>query len=261
VRRTAAPHRPQLVALALTLGIASCGVTTTAPPDRPDATTRVDRAVPAEPSATADADGDGLCDLTEQQRRTDPRDEDTDGDGLLDSFEVRIGADPLSGRDPFSADRLRFTEGDGTFATLEHLIEYEGGGEVLSAAVLDRAEGLDGLRASELVDFSVAATSANPAAFVRAIEGARFVGVLGRVVLQWRVRATPRALAPMDGGVNGLLGCRRAYEALLVVKREGDDVVSARQVVVEFAPSTSSTAPPSWPRVSPRGYCLPERCF
>lgn len=259
MRRIAA-HRIALAASCLALAC-SGNVTTPPSPDVTDAAARPDREVAAEASATGDMDGDGLCDLTEQERRTNPRSADTDGDGLLDSFEARIGSDPLSGRDPFATNRLRFAEGDTVLATIEHVAEYEGTGEVLSAAMLDRTVGVDSLRASELVDFSVEATSANPAAFVRAIEGPRFVGVLGRVVLQWRVSARPRALAVLDGGVNGALGCRRAYEALLVLKREGDDVVASRQLVVELAPPSGSTATPAWPRVSPEGLCLPERCF
>lgn len=260
MRRTAA-HRLALALISSCAALSCSGGVTAPPPDVTDATARVDRVIVAEPSATGDMDRDGLCDLTEQQRRTDPRSADTDGDGLLDSFEVRVGSDPLSVRDPFATNRVRFTEGDGTLATVEHVAEQEGAGEVLSAAVLDRTAGLDGLRASELVDFSVEATSANPAAFVRAIEGPRFVGVLGRVVLQWRVSARPRTLSAMDGGAGASLGCRRAYEALLVIKREGDDVVGSRQLVVELAPPSGSTATPAWPRVSPEGLCLPERCF
>jgi Bacterial TSP3 repeat len=263
VRRSAAPLRLVLASLASCVALACSGGGTvvTARPDVPDAAARTDRVIPMEASATGDMDGDGLCDLTEQQRRTDPRRVDSDGDGLLDSFEVRVGTDPLSGRDPFATDRVRFTEGDALLATIEHVTEYQGNGEVLSAAMLDRAAGLDGLRASELVDFSIEATTANPAAFVRAIEGPRFVGVLGRVVLQWRVSARPRSFAAMDGGVGSALGCRRAYEALLVLKREGDDVVSSRQLVVEFVPPSGSTATPAWQRVSADGFCLPERCF
>ena len=259
VRRTAA-HRPPLAALFFSCSaLVSCSGVSTPTADVPDAAPRVDRVVPAEPSATADTDGDGLCDLTEQQRRTDPRNEDTDGDGLLDSFEVRVGTDPLSGRDPFASDRLRFVEGDASLVTVEHVIEYEGTGEVLSAAMLDRTSGLDGLRASELVDFNVEATTANPAAFVRAIEASRFIGVVGRTVLSWRLGARLRPASMIDGGASLTLGCRRAYEALLVVKREGDDLVSARSLYIDVSPATGAT--PSWPRVSPSGLCLPERCM
>ena len=53
--------------------------------------------------AAADSDGDGLTNLQEFQRATDPRKADTDGDGLSDGQEVALGTNPLS------AD----TDGDG----------------------------------------------------------------------------------------------------------------------------------------------------
>jgi uncharacterized protein (DUF1800 family) len=45
--------------------------------------------------AAADSDGDGLTNLQEYQRRTDPHKADTDGDGLTDSEEVTLGTNPL----------------------------------------------------------------------------------------------------------------------------------------------------------------------
>ena len=182
--------------LALSFTLAGCGTVVTSP----DAAPRVDRPpVPDRPpdvSATADTDRDGLCDLTETMRRTALDRADTDGDGLLDSFEVRIGSDPLSGRSPPAADRVLLREGDPAFATLEHLVEYRGIGDVVSASVLDRTGAVDGARPSDRWDLAVVATEASPAAFVRAVTGPRFVGVLGAVVLRWRLTATPRTPAP-----------------------------------------------------------------
>lgn len=247
--------------LALSVTLAGCGTVVTpsdaAPPlDRAPA---VDR--PPDVSPTADRDRDGLCDLTESMRRTALDRADTDGDGLLDSFEVRIGSDPLSGRSPPAADRVLLREGDAAFATLEHLVEYRGIGDVVSATVLDRTAGLDGLRSSDLWDLTVVATDASPAAFVRAVTGPRFVGVLGTVILRWRLTATPRATAPAPA--RAALGCRRAYEAQIVVKREGGDILATRPVVFELAPPepASDAAAPAWPAVSPEGLCLPARCF
>ena len=46
--------------------------------------------------AAVDSDGDGLSNLQEYQRGTDPRNPDTDGDGLPDIQEVALGTDPLN---------------------------------------------------------------------------------------------------------------------------------------------------------------------
>lgn len=45
--------------------------------------------------AAQDADGDGLTNLQEFQRQTDPRLADSDGDGVRDGLEVSTGSDPL----------------------------------------------------------------------------------------------------------------------------------------------------------------------
>ncbi len=45
--------------------------------------------------AAADSDGDGLSNLQEYQRGTDPHKADTDGDGLTDGQEVALGTNPL----------------------------------------------------------------------------------------------------------------------------------------------------------------------
>lgn len=55
-----------------------------------------------------DTDSDGLTDLEEVMRGTDPRNNDSDGDGLLDGFEVDNGLDPL---DP--VDGASDVDGDG----------------------------------------------------------------------------------------------------------------------------------------------------
>lgn len=70
----------------------------TPPPTRPTATT----SAPA--NATVDSDKDGLSDVEELRRGTDPQKPDTDGDGLTDGDEVyKYKTDPLN------AD----TDGDG----------------------------------------------------------------------------------------------------------------------------------------------------
>jgi hypothetical protein len=47
-------------------------------------------------SRTGDLDNDGLTDLAEYERASDPTKADTDGDGLNDGAEVTAGTNPLS---------------------------------------------------------------------------------------------------------------------------------------------------------------------
>ena len=59
-------------------------------------------------NAGVDSDGDGLTNLQEYQRLTNPRNPDTDGDGIPDGLEVTQGLDPLN-----PADALADKDGDG----------------------------------------------------------------------------------------------------------------------------------------------------
>lgn len=202
----------------------------------------------------ADADGDGLCNGTEARVGSDPRRADSDSDGLLDSFEVMVGSDPRNGRSPNVTDRVLITEGENSLLTVEHLLEWQGEGEVLIAAMQDGLAGVDGRVASSVALGSVEAVEANPAAFVRDVNGPRFVGVLGRTVLRWRVTFTPQPVTDSPG-------CRRAYEALLSIRREGVDTVQLRRLVVEAAPAAGAAGADGGVRVSPEGLCLPTACF
>lgn len=66
--------------------------------------------------AGEDPDGDGLTNLEEFQRGTDPRNPDTDGDGFNDGFEVAMGSDPL---DPSSIPDNWALQGTGIMGTKE----------------------------------------------------------------------------------------------------------------------------------------------
>ena len=56
----------------------------------------------------SDSDDDGLIDIDEAERGTDPTNPDTDGDGLLDGAEVAARLDPL---DPTDAEADRDSDG------------------------------------------------------------------------------------------------------------------------------------------------------
>jgi YD repeat-containing protein len=58
----------------------------------------------ASSASTTDTDGDGLSDVEERARGTDPFNADTDGDGFPDGLEVALGSDPL---DPNSVPDIR----------------------------------------------------------------------------------------------------------------------------------------------------------
>jgi len=64
-----------------------------------------------------DSDGDGLTNLQEFQRGTDPSNPDTDGGGATDGWEVNYGLDPTS-----RADDLIDTDGDGWSNYKEFLV-------------------------------------------------------------------------------------------------------------------------------------------
>jgi hypothetical protein len=54
-----------------------------------------------------DRDGDGLSNITEELRGTDPDKADTDGDGVRDGDEIDLGWDPTKADPPERVDRMR----------------------------------------------------------------------------------------------------------------------------------------------------------
>jgi hypothetical protein len=54
-----------------------------------------------------DRDGDGLSNITEELRGTDPDRADTDGDGVKDGDEIDLGWDPTNADPPERVDRMR----------------------------------------------------------------------------------------------------------------------------------------------------------
>lgn len=196
----------------------------------------------------ADRDLDGVCDATEAKVHTDPTLADSDGDGLTDAYELLISTDPINPRDPDARDRVPVVEGDDNFATVEHFVRVSGSGAPVIAYWQDRTPGPDGRYASELVRFEVAALDADPMVLVRAVDGPRFVGVTGFTTLHWRV--TVRGAAAGDAGA---LGCRRAYEALVVVGEEGGDALAQRRLVIDVRPRA--------PAGTDLEFCAASSCF
>jgi uncharacterized protein (DUF1800 family) len=77
--------------------------------------------------AAADLDGDGLTNLQEYQRGTDPRKADTDGDGLSDGQEVTLGTNPLNA-DSDGDGLSDFAEVNAPIPTNPNLADTDGDG-------------------------------------------------------------------------------------------------------------------------------------
>lgn len=237
----------------------------------PDAGPRRDTGAPRDlprtdaPSPVQDRDGDGLCDATEAQRRTDPTLADSDYDGLSDAFEVRIGSDPQSGRSPSSRDRMQLEERAGSVWPVPWFVEYQGMGESLLVAILDRAGGIDGRLVTEVADFAIEGIGGDPAAFVGGVDGARILSVTGPTRLEWRITASWREGEAPDGGAPRALGCRRAYEAIAIVKQDGGDTVAGRRLILDVIPppvAMDAGVAVRWrDGVTDDGFCRASACF
>lgn len=256
------------IAVVLSLVGMGCGGLSPVTPDAGaarDTTPARDRGPNDAPSATQDRDGDGLCDATEATRRTDPSLADSDYDGLTDAFELRIGSDPLNGRDPSSRDRMQVEERAGSAWPVPWFIEWRGMGESLLVTVLDRGGGIDGRFVTEVADFTIEGIGGDPAAFVGGVDGPRILGVTGPSRLEWRITATWREDSAADGGLPRALGCRRAYEAIAIVKQDGGDTVAGRRLILDVIPppgDLDAGAPVRWPEgATDDGFCRPSACF
>lgn len=193
----------------------------------------------------------------------DPARDDTDDDGLSDGFELRYGSDPLNANNPSTRDRLQLEEGSGDEWPLPWFVEWRGMGEGLLVTLLDRAAGIDERRFTEVSDFVIEAVGANPSAFIGGAEGARFFGVGGPVRLEWRITARWRE-ATRDGGAPSLLGCRRAYEGLAIVKQDGGDTVAARRLILDVLPAGGALdgGVVAWPLgATAGGHCRYDSCL
>lgn len=239
---------------------AGCGSDPATPPPSStvDAGVVTDR--PVAPRDTddgrGDRDRDGLCDGTERALQTDLDRADSDGDGVIDIVELYNGSDPNNPRDPAPRDRVTLVESVDRVAAIDEFVDVFGAGEVYALAWLDRAPGLDGRFAGDVVQATVEAVSADPLGFVRDIEADRFEGVSGRVRLQWRVTLRPRVILDPDAGVP-TPGCRRSYGVVLSTRQEGGAAVQTRDVTVDLTPAPSDGGVAPWPSVNDDGLCLP----
>ena len=249
-------------ALALLIGVcAGCGtIASAAPTDagRTD-TGRVDRpATDTGPARAEDQDGDGVCDATEAMAGTDPARGDTDGDGLTDRYELRFGTDPLNSREPDAVDRVQLREAPSEVVLADFSVLVNAQGGVVAGLWQDRGLGVDDRLASAWVTFDLPAVAANPAGVVQEISGSRFVGVLGRTQLAWRLTTRSRGGAADGDGAVVRLGCRRAYEFVLVAQEDGGEALRSRRMTLDVLPAQGGSG--TWEGVDGEGFCQAREC-
>lgn len=255
--------RPALIAWSVAL--AGCGTPApSAPVDagRRDTGARTDRGAATDNGGSpgTDTDRDGLCDATEAELGTDPALADTDDDGLTDLFEARAGDDPRDADDPPAVDRVQLREAPGEVVVTDYAATIDGAqeGDVLTALWQDRGTGIDGRFASAWASFELAAFAADPAGVVDELSGPRFVGVRGRARLTWRLTTRSRG-GTVDGDAGAVrLGCRRAYEFVLVVLPNGGDALRVRRMTLDVLGARGGGG--TWPDVDADGFCQPARC-
>jgi len=197
----------------------------------------------------SDRDEDGLCDSTENEVGTDPRDGDSDHDGLPDLIELVYGFDPTEPLEP-AADQIG-------------MLEARRGGSLefpVRATVEGDGQGLRGIFQSlpsiyadgrAAADFFVGASavSADPVDGVRSIneESARFAAVLGKTrlgfILQFAYAA--EELDPMS------VECTRSYPFSYAVQSDDGHTRAERMYLLLVVPESAE---------SEASHCLPRNC-
>lgn len=234
-----------LVAVLVTL-VAGCPDSTVPPPPNPnDDGGFEDGSI----DPTLDSDMDGLCDVTEIARGTDPSRSDTDGDGFSDRIEIQLGFDALL---PASPNReIIHTMRENPEATLQVEIvqEVRGEGEEFTGA-------FEGLPVTDLAmltaaDFYVGSEAlyADPIENVGAVDESAetFRGVVGRTRLAWEVR--------FAFGSGLVRDCVRAYPFRYNVKRSDGTFLSAQRHYLVILPIGDTLATAEW-CVAPGSGCF-----
>lgn len=172
------------VACAL-VGVAACQRTHVVPP-----ATLIDSGGPdVGPPLDLDSDGDGLCDFTEFQRRTDAARADTDGDGFSDYVEAQNGSDPQDLSSPDRNTMILMSEAQGSRIDAPINFTVRGIGETFVGELLAQPLNIvdDGSNARSFYVGS-SPLGATPMANVRGgLDSAGYLGVVGRTLLVFQL--------------------------------------------------------------------------
>jgi hypothetical protein len=169
------------------------------------------------PPPTLDSDGDGLCDVTEFQRRTSAYDADTDGDGFSDWVEAQNGSDALSLGSPVRSMMVEMS--DTPMATLDVPLSFtvRGIGETFGGELTRLPLYYDDdMTEASTFYAGTTALGATPMENVHGgIMGSQFFGVLGRTLLTFSVHFQQTQPARR---------CMRAFPFGFLVKTEAGSV-------------------------------------
>jgi hypothetical protein len=189
----------------------------------------------------ADTDSDGLCDITEMTRGTDPTLPDTDADGFPDHVEAAYGFDPLL---PASPDReivVVLREDRASTVIVPARFSVRGRGEDFTGA-FESLGGTDalGVDATSFWDWSTA-LFASPPDNVAVIEpeAERFLGVVGMTELFFETS--------LSFGSNRELFCTRAHSFRYNLKRsDGVFLSGATRHLLVILPPGETVATGVW---------------
>jgi len=197
--------------------------------------------------APSDEDGDGLCDVTEEQMATRLDAIDSDGDGIPDLPEVVFGYDAVNPDEPLEYELAFLPAIPGATTTFSVRSTVVGAGEPHGGA-FEALASLDAARTTAQAFFAQGmAVSADPPDNVRGIEanGERFASVLGETRLSFELE--------FRYGLSEPVPCTQAFPFRYLVKSEIGRVLDIQAFLLIVGPAESGGDPES--------YCLPSTCF